>query len=101
MSDLQTEISLMEQRLSIMENKLDDVESKLDIVDTKLNQVIEALIGNPLTKSNGLVEDLKETKIKVEQHDQSLKKVKWFWLGVISVGSALALIIQFVIGLIK
>lgn len=101
MSDLQTEISLMEQRLSIMENKLDDVESKLDIVDTKLNQVIEALIGNPLTKSNGLVEDLKETKTKVEKHDQSLKKVKWFWLGVISVGSALALIIQFVIGLIK
>lgn len=92
--DIQTEISLMDQRLSTMENKLDDVESKLDSMDKKLNQVIEALIGNPLTKSNGLVEDVKSMKEKVDDHDQSLKKVKWFWLGVISVGSALAILIQ-------
>jgi len=94
--DIQTEISLMDQRLSTMENKLDDVESKLDSMDKKLNQVIEALIGNPLTKSNGLVEDVKSMKDKVDDHDQSLKKVKWFWLGVISVGSALAVLIQFI-----
>lgn len=94
--DIQTEISLMDQRLSTMENKLDDVESKLDSMDKKLNQVIEALIGNPITRSNGLVEDVKDMKTKVDDHDQSLKKVKWFWLGVLSVGSALALLIQFI-----
>jgi hypothetical protein len=36
-------------------------------------------------------------KEKVDDHDQSLKKVKWFWLGVISVGTALAILIQFVL----
>lgn len=95
--DLQTEISLMDQRLGLMEDKLNDVESKLDSMDKKLNQVIEALIGNPLTKSSGLADEVKLIKSKVEEHDQSLKKVKWFWLGVISVGSIIAIIIQFIV----
>lgn len=92
--ELQTEIALMESRLETMESKLDDVESKIDLMDKKLNQVIEALIGNQLTKSSGLVEDLKEVKDKVDHQEQSIKKVKWFWLGVVSVGTVLAALIQ-------
>lgn len=99
--ELQTEIALMESRLETMESKLDDVESKIDLMDKKLNQVIEALIGNQLTKSSGLVEDFKEVKGKVEKQEQSIKKVKWFWLGVVSVGTVLAALIQLAAKLLK
>ena len=94
--DIQTEITLMESRLSQMEDKLNDVESKLDSMDKKLTQVIDALIGNKLTQSNGLVADVKEIGDIVERHDEQLKKVKWFWLGVISVGGTLAFLIELV-----
>jgi len=95
--DIQTEITLMDARLSTMEEKLNDVESKLDSMDKKLTQVIDALIGNKLTQSNGLVADVKEISDIVEKHDEQLKKVKWFWLGVLSVGGVLAFLIELAI----
>lgn len=95
--DSSIEILLMKERLTTLETKIDDIESKLDSVDKKLTQVIDALIGNKLTQSNGLVADVKEIGDIVERHDEQLKKVKWFWLGVISVGGTLAFLIELVI----
>ena len=95
--EITTEIALMESRLSTMEDKLNDVEIKLDSMDKKLTQVIDALIGNKLTNSNGVVADLADVKDKVDRHDEQLKKVKWFWLGVVSVGGTLAFLIELAI----
>ena len=86
----------MDQRLGIMENKLNDVESKLDSMDKKLNQVVEALMGNPLVKDDGLVGKLNDIQGRVKDHDEVLKKVKYFWVGVVAVGGAIALIIEFI-----
>lgn len=93
--EFQTEITLMDQRLSTMEDKLSYVESKLDSMDIKLNQVIEALKGNPITKDDGLVGRINEINDKVDEHDESLKKIKWFWLGVVAVGGFIGYVINF------
>lgn len=93
--DITTEISLMDQRLSIMEDKLSHVENKLDSMDVKLNQIAEALTGNPYTSDKGLVGKLDDIKEKVDDHDESLKRIKWFWLGVVAVGSIVGYLVSF------
>ena len=93
---LQTEIVLMEKRLSTMEDKLTHVENKLDSMDKKLNQVIEALKGNPFVKDNGIVGKVEEIQTLVDQHELSLKKVKWFWAGVIFVSGIVVTIIELI-----
>jgi division protein CdvB (Snf7/Vps24/ESCRT-III family) len=92
--DLNVEISLMESRLSQMEEKLNDVESKLDSVDKKLNQVIDALIGNKLTQSNGLVADVKEIGDLADKHELFLNKLKWMWIGVVSVSTIIGFFLK-------
>jgi division protein CdvB (Snf7/Vps24/ESCRT-III family) len=95
--DIQTEITLMESRLSQMEEKLNDVESKLDSMDKKLTQVIDALIGNKLTQSNGLVADVKEIGELVDKHDELINKFKWMWVGVVSVSTIIGFFLKFIL----
>lgn len=94
--DLQVEIQLMEQRLINVEDKLENLETKIDSMDEKLNQVISALVGNKLTKSNGLSQDVEDIKIKVNDHDELIKKAKYFWLGVVGLGSLIGIIINYI-----
>jgi len=95
--DTSTEILLMKDRLTTMEEKLNDVESKLDSVDKKLSQVIDALIGNKLTQSNGLVADVKEIGELVDKHELLLNKFKWMWIGVVSVSTIIGFFIKFLL----
>lgn len=94
--DLQVEIQLMEQRLINVEDKLEKLEGKIDSMDEKLNQVISALVGNKLTKNNGLSQDVEDIKIKVTQHEETIKKAKYFWLGVVALGSLIGIIINYI-----
>jgi hypothetical protein len=84
----------MENRLSTMEEKLNDVESKLDSMDKKLTQVIDALIGNKLTQSNGIVADVKEIGDLVDKHELLLNKLKWIWIGVVSVSTIIGFFLK-------
>jgi glutamate/tyrosine decarboxylase-like PLP-dependent enzyme len=95
--DIQLEITLMENRLTTMENKLNDVESKLDALDGKMSQVIDAIIGNKLTKSNGLADDIREIGELADKHEEILKKTKWLWIGVVSVSTVIGFILKIVL----
>jgi len=60
------------------------MEDKLDKLDVKLTQVVDAILGNPLTKQGGFVNEidvLKEKIIslekKVEKQEEFKKKVYW------------------------
>ena len=72
-----------------MDQCLYDMEEKIVSIDTKLTQVVDAILGNPLTKQGGFVSDIEllEEKIaelekKVERHEDFKKKVYWV-VGVI------------------
>lgn len=74
----------VKQELKSMDQRLYDMEEKINSIDTKLTQVIDAILGNPLTKQGGFVKDIEylEEKIaelekKVEKHDDFKKKVYW------------------------
>jgi len=74
----------VKQELKSMDQRLYDMEEKINSIDTKLTQVIDAILGNPLTKQGGFIKEVDELKAKiaalekkVEKHDEFKKKVYW------------------------
>jgi hypothetical protein len=83
-------------QLEQMEDRLTDMESKIDVIDTKLTQVVDAILGNPLTKIGGLMQDIEVMKQKIEileksqlQYENFKNRVYWT-IGIV-VGVALIL----------
>lgn len=53
-----------------IENRLAEMEQKIDSIDKNLTQVVDAILGNPLTKTGGFVSEqeiLKQRMDKIEQ----------------------------------
>jgi hypothetical protein len=78
------------------------MEEKIDSIDKKLSQVIDAILGNSLTKTGGFIDDIQHLKEKMyrlerkqEQHDEFKKKFSW-GVGIIV---ALGIIIQYVLNI--
>ena len=85
-----------------MEHRLTEMEEKIDAIDKKLNQVIEAILGNSLTKSGGFIHDidvLKEKMFllekKIEKQEEFRKRISWT-IGIIA---AAAMVIQYLVNL--
>lgn len=62
----------MEPRISIndfhnMDQRLTEMEEKINSIDTKLTQVVDAILGNPLTKVGGFVNDIEHIKEKIAE----------------------------------
>ena len=71
----------VKKELKSMDQRLYDLEEKMTSIDTKLTQVVDAILGNPLTKSGGFINDIEVLKTKiahlekmVEKHDDFKKK---------------------------
>ena len=74
----------VKEELKSMDQRLYDMEEKIGSIDTKLTQVVDAILGNPLTKTGGFINNMEtlESKIaklekQVEKHEDFKKKVYW------------------------
>lgn len=72
------------KELQNMDKRLSDLEEKMTSIDTKLTQVVDAILGNPLTKTGGFMRELEELrndvkilKLKMNKHDEFKKKIIW------------------------
>lgn len=81
-----------------MDARLTEMEEKITSIDTKLTQVVDAILGNPLTKTGGFVESIRtmekrveELEKKQEKFDEFKKKLMWT-IGIIVTG---ALVIEY------
>lgn len=89
----------VKQELKNMDQRLYELEEKMNSIDTKLTQVVDAILGNSLTKTGGFVNDIDELKKKIEELEAKLEKQEEFkkkfsWtIGLITAG---ALIIQWI-----
>lgn len=92
----------VKQELKNMDHRLDEMEEKMTSIDAKLTQVVDAILGNSLTKSGGFVNDIDELKEKIELLEAQVKKQEEFkkkftWtVGLVTAG---ALVIQYFINL--
>lgn len=78
------ENEVIKTELTQMEMRLTDMEEKIDSIDTKLTQVVDAILGNPLTKTGGFISDIQTLKEKIEvmerkqeKFDEFRKKISW------------------------
>ena len=89
----------VKQELKSMDQRLYDLEEKMNSIDTKLTQVVDAILGNSLTKSGGFITDIDQLKkkineleLKLEKQEEFKKKFSWT-IGLLTAG---ALIIQWI-----
>lgn len=70
-----------------------EMEEKIDAIDVKLTQVVDAILGNPLTKEGGFVieinhlkRELDSIKLKQAKHDDFKKQVMWTIGAIVGLG---------------
>jgi archaellum component FlaC len=61
-----------------MDQRLVDMEEKIDSIDKKLNQVVDAILGNPLTKVGGFISEIELLKNKIDRLEKEQEKTKDF-----------------------
>lgn len=90
--------------LKSMDQRLYDLEEKMSSIDGKLTQVVDAILGNPLTKSGGFVEKIEmlEEKIevmekKIDKQEEFKKRITWTIGIIISV----AVVLQYLANLLS
>ena len=92
----------VKKELKNMDQRLYDLEEKMTSIDTKLSQVVDAILGNPLTKSGGFVKDIEimkekiqELENKIESQEEFKKKITWTFAIVVTV----ALILEYFVNI--
>jgi tetrahydromethanopterin S-methyltransferase subunit G len=70
--------SQVEKELKSMDQRLYDLEEKMTSIDSKLTQVVDAILGNALTKTGGFVADITELKERIKDLEHKLEKQEEF-----------------------
>lgn len=68
----------VKDELKSMDQRLYDLEEKMTSIDTKLTQVVDAILGNPLTKTGGFINDIDVLKAKIEKLEKEIEEQKEF-----------------------
>lgn len=98
----ETSSSSFKLELQNMELRLTEMEEKIDAINKKLTQVVDAILGNPLTKTGGFVNDIDVLKNRIEELEKKQLKYESFknrvsWTVGIIIGAAM--IIQYVVSI--
>jgi hypothetical protein len=91
-----------ELKISEIEHKFKDLDQKILSIDVKITQVVEAILGNSLTKQGGFIKDMVEMKSRIEQLESKIEVQEEFrkkFLWTIALFTAIATVVQFVVHL--
>lgn len=68
----------VEKELKSMDQRLYDLEEKMTSIDTKLTQVVDAILGNALTKTGGFIAEVNELKGRIKDLEDKIQKQEEF-----------------------
>ena len=71
---MENKLQHVERELKSMDQRLYDLEEKMTSIDGKLTQVVDAILGNPLTKTGGFVADIADLKERIKELETKLQK---------------------------
>lgn len=77
--DLQEEIIRMEERLN-------EVEAKLDSIDQKVSRMYNALVGDDVLKTQGLVSRIERTESAVRELKEFKRRIMYGVSGIVALG---------------
>ena len=99
---LKSDLDAMETRLNDMKEELTDVKTELSTINAKLTQVVDAILGNPLTKTGGFIGEISDLKLKIQileskQGKTDTFKNRVYWT--IGIGISLLIAIHYLSGI--
>lgn len=94
--DMEPSIDSLSLDFQNMDVRLTEMEEKIDKIDTKLTQVVDAILGNPLTKQGGFMHEMDILKSKIEELEKKQRgyenfKNKISWTVGLIIGAAFVL----------
>lgn len=92
----------VKDELKSMDQRLIEMEQKMNSIYTKLTQVVDAILGNPLTKSGGFVRDVESINKRIEELEkkiESLEDLKKKFLWTLGIATFIILVVKYVISL--
>jgi hypothetical protein len=69
---------LIKDELSRMDDRLTILEDKISSIDKNLSTVVDAICGNSLTKTGGVISDIDEVKDKIKLLEEKMQKQEDF-----------------------
>ena len=91
----------LQLKLESMEDRLDELEIKIDSIDSKLSTVIDALVGNKILKSDGLVSRLEKFEKELQELKEFKNKILYGVAAIVSVGIFLDFLLKTYLNLKK
>ena len=69
---------LIKDELTRMDDRLTILEDKISSIDKNLSTVVDAICGNSLTKTGGVISDIDEVKDKIKLLEEKMQKQEDF-----------------------
>ena len=76
----------IQEEIIRMEERLNDVEAKLDSIDQKVSRMYNALVGDDILKTQGLVSRIEKTESAVRELKEFKRKIMYGVAGIVALG---------------
>lgn len=70
------QLKTLQEDFNSMEQRLTEMEDKIDSINEKVTQVVDAIVGNRLTKQGGFISEVNELKEKIIHLESDIKKIE-------------------------
>ena len=84
----------IQEEIKRMENRLDDMEVKLTSIDDKVSRMYNALVGDDMLKTQGLVSRIEKTEASVRELKEFKRRIMYGVAGIVALGLILDFLIR-------
>jgi len=84
----------IQQEIQRMEERLNEVEAKLDSIDQKVSRMYNALVGDEVLKTQGLVSRIERTESAVRELKEFKRKIMYGVSAIVALGLVLDFLIR-------